>query len=203
MTHLVSEFFAIRAMIRTVALAAVSWLVLCGPALAAACTDDAPTLILGRPITNPAPADRNDIMDLFHSYSWTLEDQDPAGFEELFTDDAVYEACNGGASVQIFKVTSRTELRQRIEEQFATLRTLALQPRHFIANTILNADKDNNVEGKATLLVTIQRGGENQSSPELDYTGVLKATIVKDGGVWRFKKLTLFTDLPQFITKAR
>jgi hypothetical protein len=205
MTHLVSEFFANRATIRTVAFAAVSWLVLCGPSFGATpvpCTDDAPTLVLGRPITNPAPADRNDIMDLFNSYSWTLDDKDPTGFEELFTNDAVYETCTGGTSVQIYRTTSKAELHQVITQQFATLTSLVFQTRHFVANTVLNVDKDN-VEGKATLLVTIQRGGEFESAPETDYTGTLKALIVKDGGVWRFKKLTLFTDLPEFITKAR
>jgi hypothetical protein len=143
-------------------------------------------------------------MDLIHSYSWTLNDKDPDGFAELFTNDAVYEACNGGGATQIFKLTSKAEVRQRIEVQFADLRNRELQTRHFTTNTILNVvDKEKNiVEEKTTMLVTIQRGDE-AAAPEVDYAAVLRGMIVKDGGVWRFKKLTLFTDLPLIITKAR
>ena len=156
---------------------------------------------------NPSPEDRQEIMDLIHSYSWALDDKDATGFEELFTVNAVYEACrNGGAAdsrSQIIRTTSRAELAMLIAQQFRELEREALQTRHLQTNTILNAVDENTVEEKTTMLVTIQRA--STSTPENDYTAVLKGKLTKDkDGVWRFEQLTLFTDEPQIIvSKAR
>ena len=156
---------------------------------------------------NPSPEDSQEIMDLIHSYSWALDERDPPRFAELFTDNAVYEACkNGGAPSspsQIIRTTRREELRLHIEQQFEELREMMIQTRHFQTNTILNAVDENTVEEKTTMLVTIQRA--SMSTPENDYTAVLKGKLKKnEDGVWRFEQLTLFTDEPQIIvSKAR
>src|SRR5881628_820940 len=77
------DFFMKWTTKKTLVLAFGTWLLLYGTAGAVDCSDDPPTLVLGRPVTNPEPVDRQDIMDLIHSYSWTLDDKDPQGFEEL------------------------------------------------------------------------------------------------------------------------
>jgi ketosteroid isomerase-like protein len=155
---------------------------------------------------NPSPEDSQEIMDLIHSYFWALDDREEERFGDLFTNNAVYEACrNGGAPdsrSQIFRTMSKAELQERIAEQFRELEGEVIQTRHFPTNTILNAVDENTVEEKTTMLVTIQRA--NTSTPENDYTAVLKGKLTKDkDGVWKFEKLTLFTDEPQIVSKAR
>ena len=54
-------------------------------------------------IVNPAPADRQAIMDLIHSYNWALDDKNVSRFTALFTPNAQYEACTGAGNVQVFR----------------------------------------------------------------------------------------------------
>lgn len=151
---------------------------------------------------NPSPEDSQEIMDLIHSYSWALDDRDDERFEELFTINAVFEACKNGGTSQIIRTTNRAELRLQIKDQFEKLKAMMIQTRHFQTNTILNAVDENTVEEKTTMLVTIQRA--NTATPENDYTAVLKGKLTKDkDGVWRFEQLTLFMDEPHIVSKAR
>ena len=72
-------------------------------------------------IINPAPVDRQAIMDVIHSYNWALDDKNSAAFAQLFTDDAEYEACSGGGNVQIVTTTANKELESYIADILSDL----------------------------------------------------------------------------------
>ena len=151
-------------------------------------------------IINPAPVDRQAIMDVIYSYNWALDDKNSAAFAQLFTDDAVYYACSGGGNVQIVTTTANKELDLYIADILSDLGQR--QARHFESNTLLHTKDEKTVIGKTTLLVTLQ--GPDKEVPELDYTAVMKETFVKgDDNIWRFSKLTLITDTPGAQARAR
>ncbi|WP_195909432.1 nuclear transport factor 2 family protein [Rhizobium tubonense] len=173
-----------------------------GTAIAASCVDKMnPAWLPPRAnIVNPAPADRQAIMDLIHSYSWALDEKNTAAFAELFISDAQYEACSGGGALQLVKTTSTSDLQGYISDILSDLG--ARQARHFESNTLLHQNKDGSVNGKTTLLVTLQ--WPDREVPEPDYTAVMQETFVKDKeGLWRFSKLTLITDTPGVQARAR
>lgn len=173
-----------------------------GTAAAASCVDKInPNWLPPRAnIVNPPTADREAIADLIHSYSWALDDKNTAAFAQLFTSDAQYEACSGGGALQLIRTTMTSELQGYIADILSDLG--ARQARHFESNTLLHQNKDGSVNGKTTLLVTLQ--WPDRELPELDYTAVMQETFVKDKeGLWRFSKLTLITDTPGVQARAR
>ncbi len=152
-------------------------------------------------IVNPAPADRQAIMDLIHSYNWALDDKNVSRFTALFTPNAQYEACTGAGNVQVFTTESQEDLGTFMA---GILNDLGddRQARHFESNTLLHAQDKDTVIGKTTLLVTIQWA--DMEVPNLDYTAVLKATFARGtDNVWRFSRLTLITDTPGTQARAR
>ena len=205
MACLGEKIFTNQLTVKTIAIAIGIWLAFPGTGVAQnkTCIDNVPPArLLNRPLNNPLPEDRHAILDLIHSYAWTLEGRDYAAFIALFTNDAVYEVCRngGGAQSQIVRTTSQKELEDYIRGQFADLEADELQTRHFLTNTILNTD-DKVVQAKTAMLVIVQQADD--AIPEVDYTAVLKMRIVKVDDIWKFEKLTLFTDTPEFIAKAR
>lgn len=207
MACLGEKIFTNRLTVKTIAIAIGIWLAFPGTVVAQnkTCIDNVPPArLLNRPLVNPLPVDWQAILDLIHSYAWTLEDRDDAAFVALFTKDAVYEVCrNGGPAAgqsQIVRTTSQMELQDYIRGQFADLEADQLQTRHFLTNTILNTSGEI-VQAKTAMLVVVQQADD--AIPEIDYTAVLKMRIVKDDDIWKFEQLTLFTDTPVFIAKAR
>jgi len=205
MAYLGGKIFTKQITLKMLAIAIGIWLALPGAAVAQikSCIDNVPPARLSnRPLNNPLPEDRQAILDLIHSYAWTLEDRDVAGFVELFTNEAVYEVCRsgGGSQSQIVRTSSQMELEDYIRGQFADLEADGLQTRHFLTNTILNTN-DKIVQAKTAMLVVVQQ--TDDAIPEVDYTAVLKMRIVKVDDTWKFEQLTLFTDTPVFIAKAR
>jgi len=170
----------------------------------AECSNKTPATWLPAIVTSPDPTDRQAIMDLIHSYLWSLDERNIANFTPLFTEDASYETCRGGGAVQIFSAGARNGIVQYIETQFADLVKKMFQTRHVESNTLLHSrDKDKDtVDGKSTLLVSIQRAVE-AGIPEYDYTAVLLATFKRSENGWRIAKVIIITDTPEVEERAR
>jgi SnoaL-like domain len=195
-----------KGLIRPLLLAASILLTLGGTAAAQGCADVIPGNWLPRRVTNPDPADRQAIMDLIHTYYWILDDKDVAGvdngFPDLFTQELIYEGCRAGGHMQLVKFKGLAALISRTKDQFADLNNRGLRTRHFESNTLLQLTKNDFVQGKFTLLVTIQRSS-SADVPELDYTASVKATFAKEDNVWKFATFTLITDTPEVEERAR
>lgn len=189
----------------TLAMASGIWLGVQGTALAATCSDMLDIGWPGKIVSNPPTEDRQAIMDLIHTYYWTLDDKDTSGvdsFDELMTNDFTYVACRAGGQVELVAIKDRATLINRTKETFAKLNQSGLRTRHFVSNDILNVTKDGLVEGKFILLVTIQRAA-SADVPDLDYTASVKVRFKKDGDRWKFIALTLITDTPDVEERAR
>jgi hypothetical protein len=171
-------------------------------AQAAECSNKTPAAWLPAIVTSPDPADRQAIMDLIHSFLWSLDERSVANLTPLFTENASYETCRGGGLVQIFVATERKFLVPYIDTQFKDLVAKGFQTRHVVSNTLLHSKDAKTVDGKSTMLVSIQRAVE-APTPEYDYTAVLLWTFVKDGDIWKIAKLLIITDTPESEERAR
>jgi SnoaL-like domain len=205
MMDLTGNFPTDRATMKTLAFAIGIWLTIDGTALAqqTACSDRSPPASwLPSRVTNPAPEDRQAIMDVIHSYAWALDDRNAEVLNELFTDDVAYEACSGGGQIQMVRTIDLESLILYLEGQFRDLVSKRFQTRHFETNVLLHSKDKDTVEGKTTLLVTIQRM-DDAGIPEFDYTAIRRITFVRVEGIWRIVKLLLTTDTPEVEDRGR
>jgi hypothetical protein len=152
-----------------------------------------------RTVTNPLPADRQEIMDLLHRYNWALDDASTQGVDAMLQDGVTYELCDAGG-VQLERRTGKLQL---IDYLGAISKVMGKESRrrHIESNTLLNLVDPNTVEGKSTVLVTIQFTGIE--TPVLDYTATMVTTFKKEAGTWQFAMIVLLPDGPKVVLRAR
>ena len=213
MADLSGDFPTHRATMKTLAFAIGIWLTLDGTAFAQQTCTAGPPDPWPAHVTEPAPEDRQAIMDVIHTYAWTLDDRNAATLEEtlneLFTDPLEYEACSGGGQIQMFKATSLAELVLYLQGQFQDLNNKRFRIRHLEGNVRLRSLDKDTVDGKTTVLVTLQRM-DDAAVPEFDYTATRMATFVRtededDSGnrIWKIEKMALVTDTPEVEDRGR
>lgn len=149
---------------------------------------------------DPAPADEFAITKLIHLFNWALDDQKASRLNGLFTDTVFYELCNA-AGEQLSQTTGSELLKGYIDEYFNGLVEKGTQTRHIGSNTLLHSVDANTVQGKTTVLVTLQHS--DIETPVLDYTGVLRTEFKKAGNIWKFSRVTLIVDSPRLELRAR
>jgi len=152
-----------------------------------------------RTVVNPPPSDRQEIMDLLHRYNWALDDASTQGVDAMLLDGVTYELCDAGA-IQLEKRTGKSQL---IDYLGAISKVMGKDSRrrHIESNTLLNLVDANTVEGKSTVVVTIQFTGIE--TPVLDYTATMVTTFKKDAGTWKFAMIVLLPDGPKVVLRAR
>jgi hypothetical protein len=152
-----------------------------------------------RTVENPPPSDRQEIMDLLHRYNWALDDASAQGVEAMLLDGVTYELCDAGG-VQLEKRTGKSQL---LDYLGAINKVMGKDSRrrHVESNTLLNRIDADTVEGKSTVVVTIQFTGIE--TPVLDYTATLVTTFKRDAGTWKFAMIVLLPDGPKVILRAR
>ncbi|CAN7626882.1 nuclear transport factor 2 family protein [Pararhizobium sp. LjRoot255] len=151
-------------------------------------------------VTNPAPADRQLIMDLIHRYLWALDERKFVGVDDMLIDNVAYELCNGALD-QLQKKTSRDELTAYLRAIDTESGRVEFRTRHIESNTLLHAVDENTVQGKTALLVTLQFAAIEM--PILDYTATFETTFRRDGGLWKFATMKLITDGAEVVLRAR
>lgn len=150
--------------------------------------------------TDPTPEDERAILKLIHRYNWALDEQDPVQLGGLFVDGVFYELCEP-SNAQISKSEGVANVEEYITNHFNDLDAHKSRTRHIETNTILNSVDANTVQGKTTVVVTLQHG--NIETPVLDYTAALRTEFKKANNVWKFSKLTLIPDEPKITLRAR
>ncbi|MDL2405845.1 nuclear transport factor 2 family protein [Rhizobium calliandrae] len=201
--------FANRVLCTTLALGMAVVLTSAGPALAQSdpsdpastmpdCSYQGTNYLLS--VTNPPPADRQLIMDLIHRYNWALDEGSLIGVDEMLRDDVTYELCNS-IEKQVALKTNKVQLEQYLEDLSNELGFNGAITRHIESNTLLNAVDADTVQGKTTVVVTIQFGGIE--TPVLDYTGSLHTVFRRDNTGWKFASIILITDGPKISFRAR
>ncbi len=158
---------------------------------------DAPWLLS---TNDPEPADEAAAKKLIHLYNWALDDQKVSRLTGLFTDKVFYELCNA-AGEQLSQTTGDELLKAYIDEYFNGLVDKGTQTRHLESNTLLHSVDANTIQGKTTVLVTLQHS--DIETPVLDYTGVLRTEFKKAGNIWKFSRITLIIDSPRLELRAR
>lgn len=88
-----------------------------------------------------------------------------------------------------------------LQDYFNTFVTNGTQARHIASNTILHAFNATTVQGKTTVVVTLQHN--DIETPVLDYTASFRTEFKNDGISWKFSKMTLITDGPKLELRAR
>ncbi|WP_341487977.1 nuclear transport factor 2 family protein [Pararhizobium sp. A13] len=143
------------------------------------------------PVTNPAPADRQLIMDLLHRYFWALDEGKPLGLDTLLLDGVIYELCDG-REFQLKITKNKQDLIVYLKEIQAERDKVVYKTRHMESNTLLHSVDIDTVQGKTALLVTVQFAA--LPMPVLDYTATLHTTFRRDGSLWKFSKMMLVVD---------
>lgn len=194
-----------RAALKSFTLACALYLAFGGFALAqtSPCGTPANT---GWTIDNPSLDDQRAIMDVLHSYSWTIDDRDAAAFAALFAQpkSSFYELCNVAGSVVKLTLGSggADDLLAGMQAITALLASDRIQSRHLVTNTLFDKGDDKTVNTKSIVLVTVQTSG--YPAPNLDYSADARATLVKGAdGTWKFQSLTVHADTSAPLTKKR
>ncbi|MDM9625614.1 nuclear transport factor 2 family protein [Rhizobium sp. S152] len=157
-------------------------------------------------VTNPPPADRQEIMDLLHRYNWALDEGTLVDLDPLFAAEPSYELCNSLLLQQETR-SGKQQVLSYLDGLKLEVKRSAAGTRHIESNTLLNAVNADTVEGKSTVLVTIQFSGIE--TPVLDYTAKLASTFVreidpaKQAPAWKIKSLILLADGPKIVLRAR
>lgn len=150
---------------------------------------------------DPPPSDESAIRKLLARYHWALDDHRSVQLEDLFTDKIYYELCNA-AGDRLWYARDSGKLKTYLGIYFDGFEgNNAAQPRHIESNTLLNMVDANTVEGKSTVVVTLQHS--DIETPVLDYTGELRTKFEKVGNIWLFSEITLITDGPRLELRAR
>jgi hypothetical protein len=137
-------------------------------------------------------------MDLLHRYNWALDDASTQGVEAMLLDDVTFELCTGRKQLQ--RKTNKTELLDYLDTVNAEMGTISKR-RHIESNTLLNAVDQDTVQGKSTVVVTIQFTAIE--TPVLDYTATMVTTFKRVGGAWKFAMIVLLPDSPRVTLSAR
>ncbi len=151
-----------------------------------------------RTVVNPPLSDRQEIMDLLHRYNWALDDASTQGVEAMFLDDVSYELCTGRDQLQLKK--NKAQLIEYLDQINAVMGLISKR-RHIESNTLLNLVDRDTVEGKSTVVVTIQFTAIE--TPVLDYTATMVTKFKRDGGTWKFAMIVLLPDSPRVTLSAR
>jgi hypothetical protein len=151
-------------------------------------------------VTNPPPVDRQLIMDLIHRFYWSVDERQAVGRDEMFLDGVTYELCNG-ADQQLLATQNKQDLEVNLDDYGTAAKDGRYRTRHIESNTLLNAVDVDTVQGKTSVLVTIQYS--SIETPVLDYTATLRSTFRRDGNLWKFAKMVLITDGAQVRLRAR
>ena len=171
-----------------------------GQAVAEQCANGPDKVWLNEP-TDPPASDEKAITKLISLYHWALDDQRMSDLPDLFVDDVKFELCNAAGDRLAFKA-SKTDLLTYIQAYIiSAIQKGKPQTRHTASNTLLNAKDADTIEGKTTIVVTLQHS--DIETPVLDYTGALRTVFKRDGDAWKFAEITLITDGPRLELRAR
>ena len=151
-------------------------------------------------VNDPPPADESAIKKLIARYNWALDDHRALQLEGLFADDVFYELCNA-AGEQLVQKSNSEDLKVYHDGYFSGFVDRGTQARHIESNTLLNLVDANTIQGKTTVVVTLQH--PDIETPVLDYTGSMRTEFKKVGNLWQFSKITLITDGPRLELRAR
>lgn len=195
MTKFLKECLRAQVSMKTLVLATGIWLVLQGTAIAATtlCSGQIPHNFPTPPVTQPNPADRQAIEDLVSRYNSALENKDGTTLSDILDQNVTFEVCKAGGNIQDFLATSRDPVLAYYTDLWPALSNQGLTTQHITSSLILNKTGPNTVEGKFTQVVFLQT---SFGGPQADYTGRVRATFVKQTGVWRFQSFLLISVIP-------
>jgi uncharacterized protein (TIGR02246 family) len=127
------------------------------------------------------PDDRAAIHDLFTRYCCALDNGEIEVVVDCFTADAVLKS-------PVIDLKG-TEAIRAFAGRFAAQCQAGIQFRHMVTNIATTIDGDH-ATATAYLLVLISKGGAHRTLPP----GRYECELVKQGGVWRFSRRTVFHD---------
>ena len=125
--------------------------------------------------------DRIAIHDLFIRYCRALDNGEVETVVACFTPDAVLKS-------PVVDVTGHDEIRA-FAGRFAAQLAAGTQFRHMVTNIVVTVDGEH-ATATAYLLVLITENGAHRTLPP----GRYECDLVKEQGVWRFARRTVFHD---------
>jgi uncharacterized protein (TIGR02246 family) len=130
--------------------------------------------------------DRAAIHDLFTRYCCALDNGEVETVVGCFTADSVLKS-------PVIDVKGIDEIRA-FAGRFAAQRAAGTQFRHMVSNIAVDIDGDR-ARATAYLLVLISQGDSHRSLPP----GRYECDLVREHGVWRFARRTVFHDHPYML----
>jgi uncharacterized protein (TIGR02246 family) len=127
------------------------------------------------------PEDRAAVHDLFTCYCCALDNGEVETVVACFTEDAVLKS-------PVIDLAGHDAIRA-FAGRFAAQRAAGTQFRHMVSNIAVTTDGDH-ATATAYLLVLISKDGDHRTLPP----GRYECDLVKQGGVWRFSRRTVFHD---------
>jgi uncharacterized protein (TIGR02246 family) len=125
--------------------------------------------------------DRAAIHDLFTRYCCALDHGEVETVVACFTADAMLKS-------PVIDIEGSDEIRA-FAGRFAVQRAVGTQFRHMVTNIAVTIDGDH-ATATAYLLVLISQDGSHRTLPP----GRYECDLVKEHGVWRFARRTVFHD---------
>lgn len=193
MTKFLKECLRAQVSMKMLVLATGIWLLLQGTAIAQTCSGQIPPNFPTPPITQPNPAVVQAIENLVSQYQSALENKDGTALSNILDQNVTFEVCTAGGNIQDFLATNRNQVLAYYTNLWAALTNQGLTTQHISSNLILNTTGPNMVEGKFTQVVFLQT---SFGGPQNDYTGRVRATFVRQTGVWQFQSFLLISNIP-------
>lgn len=132
-------------------------------------------------------ADRESIRELFADYGYANDTRDRELLARLLAPDAGFEISIPGQGVELGPFEGAEAVEEFIT---ADLAAQTDQRRHVITNFRFENETDDSADVQAYLSLHVTDGGRL----EVRCAGVYRASVVLDGGTWRFRRIALQLD---------
>jgi hypothetical protein len=143
---------------------------------------------------NFSSEDRQQILDLIYSYSYTFDSKNLDAFLNLYTQDAVWEDYYAGASSPTDVLDTPSKMRQVFGNQMQQFTAAGIQSRHFLTNPNIAGTAPDHAEGTAMFLVTHQKYDQPQDTVSLTHTGMYRYQFIRIATGWKFQKIEAHLD---------
>ncbi|KGE01265.1 nuclear transport factor 2 family protein [Rhizobium sp. YS-1r] len=151
-----------------------------------------------RPVTIE---ERNAVMDTLARYAWAMDNRDSAMLAQVFTEDAEYYLCGLDSDSAQERAALLKGISSHFGSVFARLDVGHALARRSFTNALMGKKADGDIDVIVSVVVFIQ--SLNISSPQVDYTANLIATLRQIQGIWKIRILKVITDDTGIRIRAR
>jgi 3-phenylpropionate/cinnamic acid dioxygenase small subunit len=129
---------------------------------------------------------RGAIEDTIYAYAWGYDDDDLDLLAGAFTETATLSHAIDGS-----RVTGRAEIRAWMDEKRQVFRDAGEQPRHMIANVVVEQESDTTASSRCYMTMMVTR---SDGTVYAHHSGRYLDTYMKEGTMWLFSERLIRVD---------